>query len=147
MCEDIYDSNPLIPTSCVVSQSAQVSEETEKEVISHHITPLVEIGENIVVQNQFVAPINMKHEDEGGKNSEVQPIVYIQTSKLKSNENNSDLNLQGTLLSNHDKTSAANLIDVTQRFHFDSTHLKVNSCAEILKLIRFILDCINLILF
>jgi hypothetical protein len=65
MCEDIYDFNPLIPTSCVVSQSVQVSEETEKEVISHHTTPLVEIGENIVVvQNQFVAAINMKHEDE-----------------------------------------------------------------------------------
>jgi hypothetical protein len=132
ICEDIYDSNPLIPT-CVVSQSVQFSEETVKEVISYHITPLVEIGENIVVQNQFVAPINMKHEDEGGKNSEVQPIVYIQTSKLKSNENNSDLNLQGTLLSNHDKTSAANLIDLTQRFHFDSTHFKVNSCAGILQ--------------
>jgi hypothetical protein len=41
--------------------------------------------------------------------------------------------LQGTLLSNHDKTSAANLIDLTQWFHFDSTHLKVNSCAEILQ--------------
>jgi hypothetical protein len=63
----------------------------------------------------------------------VQPIVYIQTSKLKSNENNSDLNLKGTLLSNHDKTLAANLIDHTQRFHFDSTHFKVNSCAEILQ--------------
>jgi hypothetical protein len=75
----------------------------------------------------------MKHEDEGGKNSEVQTIVYIQPSKLKSNENNSDLNLQGTLLSNHDKTTAANLIDLTQMFHFDSTHLKVNSCAEILR--------------
>jgi hypothetical protein len=38
-------------------------------VVSHHTTPLVEIGENIVVvQNQFIAPINMKHEDEGGKN-------------------------------------------------------------------------------
>jgi hypothetical protein len=128
--KDIYDSNPLIPTSCVVSQSVQVSEETEKEVISHHTIPLVEIGENIiVVQNQFVAPINMNHEDEGGKNSEVQPIVYIQTSKLKSNENNSNLNLQGTLLSNHDKTSAANLVDLTQRFNVDSNHLKVNSCA------------------
>jgi hypothetical protein len=34
MCEDIYDSNPLIPTSCVVSQSVQVSKETEKELIS-----------------------------------------------------------------------------------------------------------------
>jgi hypothetical protein len=75
----------------------------------------------------------MKHEDEGGKNSEVQTILYIQPSKLKSNENNSDLNLQGTLLSNHDKTTAANLIDLTQMFHFDSTHLKVNSCAEILR--------------
>jgi hypothetical protein len=75
----------------------------------------------------------MKHEDGGGKNSEVQPIVYIQTSKLKSNENNSDLNLQGILLSSHDKTSAANLIDLTQRFHVDSTHLKINSCAEILQ--------------
>jgi hypothetical protein len=41
MCEDIYDSNPLIPTSCVVSQSVQVSEETVKEVISHHTTLLV----------------------------------------------------------------------------------------------------------
>jgi hypothetical protein len=61
----------------------QVSKETEKEVISHHTTPLVERGENIVVvQNHFVAPINMKHEG-GGKNSEVQPIVYVQTSKLK----------------------------------------------------------------
>jgi hypothetical protein len=70
MCEDNYDSNPLIPTSCVVSQSVQVSKETKKEVISHHITPLVERCENIViVQNQFVAAINMKHEDEGGKNS------------------------------------------------------------------------------
>jgi hypothetical protein len=78
-------------------------------VIFHHTTPLVERGENIVVvQNQFVVSINMKHEDEGGKNSEGQPIVYIQTSKLKGNENNSDLNLQGTLLSNYDKTSAAN---------------------------------------
>jgi hypothetical protein len=134
ICEDIYDSNPLISTSCVVSPSVQVSEETEKEVIFHHTTPLVERGENIViVQNQFVAAINMKHEDGGGKNSEVQPIVYIQTSKLKSNENNSDLNLQGTLFSNHDKTSAANLIDLTQRFHVDSTHLKVNSCARILQ--------------
>jgi hypothetical protein len=57
--------------------------------------------------------------------------LYI--SKLKSNENNSDLNLQGTLLSNHDKTSAANLIDLTQRFHFDSTRLKVNSYAKILQ--------------
>jgi hypothetical protein len=77
MCEDNYDSNPLIPTSCVVSQSVQVSKETEKDVISHHITPLVERGENIgIVQNQFVVAINMKHEDEGGKNSEVQPIVY-----------------------------------------------------------------------
>jgi hypothetical protein len=75
----------------------------------------------------------MKHEDEGGKNSEVQPIVYIQTSKLKNNENNSDPNLQGTLLSNHDKTSAANLFDLTQKFHFDSTQLKVNSCPEILQ--------------
>jgi hypothetical protein len=75
----------------------------------------------------------MKHEDERDKNSDVQPIVYIQTSKLKSNENNSDLNLQGTLLSNHDKTSVANLIDLTQRFHFDSTHLKVKSCAAILQ--------------
>jgi hypothetical protein len=37
------------------------------------------------------------------------------------------------LLSNHDKTSAANLIDLTQRFHVDSNHLKVNSCAEILQ--------------
>jgi hypothetical protein len=52
---------------------------------------------------------------------------------LKSNEDNSDLNLQGTLLSNHDKTSTANLIDLTQRLHVDSTHLKVNSCAEILQ--------------
>jgi hypothetical protein len=52
----------------------------------------------------------------------VQPIVYIQISKLKGNENNSDLNLQGTLLSNHDKTAAANLIDLTQRFHVDSSH-------------------------
>jgi hypothetical protein len=134
MCEDVYDSNPLIRTSCVVSQSVQVSKETEKEVISHHTTPLVERCENIVVeQNEFVAAINMKHEDEGGKNSVVQPIVYIQTSKLKSNENNSYLNLQGTLLSNHDKTSTANLIDFTQRFHVDSTHSKVNSCAEILQ--------------
>jgi hypothetical protein len=134
MYEDVYDSNPLISTSCVVSQSVHVSKETEKEVISHHATPLVERGDNIVVvQNHFVAPINMKREDEGGKNSEVQPIVYIQTSKLKGNENYSDLNLQGTLFSNHDKTSAANLIDLTQRFHFDSTHLKVNSCAEILQ--------------
>jgi hypothetical protein len=134
MCEDIYDSNPLIPTSCVVSRGVQVSEETEKEVISHHTTPLVGRGENIVVaQNQLVTPINMKLEDEGGKNSEVQPIVYIQTSKLKSNENNSDLNLQCTLLSNHDKTYAANSIDLTQRFHVDSTHLKVNPCAEILQ--------------
>jgi hypothetical protein len=108
MCEDIYDSNPLIPTSCVVSQSVQISEETKKEVISHRTTPLVERGENIVVvQNQFVAPINMKHEDEGG-----------------------------TLLSNHDKTSAANLIDLTQSFHVDSTHLKVNSCAEILQVAK-----------
>jgi hypothetical protein len=63
----------------------------------------------------------------------VQPIVHIQTSKLKSNGNNSDLNLQGTLLSNHDKTFAANLIDLTQRFHVDPTHLKVNSCAEFLQ--------------
>jgi hypothetical protein len=133
MCEDVYDSNPPIPTSCVVCQSVQVSKETEKEVISHHTT-LVERGENIVVaQSQFIAAINMKHEDEGGKNSEVQLIVYIRTSKLKSNENNSNLNLQGTLLSNHDKTSVANLIDLTQRFHVDSTHLKVNSCAEILQ--------------
>jgi hypothetical protein len=31
--EDIYDSNPLIPT-CAVSQSVHVSKETEKEVIS-----------------------------------------------------------------------------------------------------------------
>jgi hypothetical protein len=36
-------------------------------------------------------------------------------------------------LSSHDKTSAKNLIDLTQRFHVDSTHLKVNSCAEILQ--------------
>jgi hypothetical protein len=75
----------------------------------------------------------MKHEDDGGKISAVQPIVYIKTSKLKSNENNSYLNLQGTLLNNHDKTSAANLIDLTQRFHVDSTVLKVNSCAESLQ--------------
>jgi hypothetical protein len=134
MYEDVYDSNPLISTSCVVCQSVQVSKETEKEVISHHTTPLVERGENVVVvQNQFVAAINMKHEDEGSKNSEVKPIVYIQTSKLKGNENNSDLNLQGTLLSNHDKTYAANLIDLTQRFHVDSTHSKVSSCVEILQ--------------
>jgi hypothetical protein len=70
MCEDIYDSNPLIPTSCAVSQSVQVSEETGKEVIFYHTTPLVEIGENIVVaQSQSIAAINMKHEDGGGKNS------------------------------------------------------------------------------
>jgi hypothetical protein len=30
MCEDIYDYNPLIPTSCVVSQSVQVSEKLRK---------------------------------------------------------------------------------------------------------------------
>jgi hypothetical protein len=44
MCKDVYDSNPLISTSCVVPQSIQVSKETGKEVISHHTTPLVERG-------------------------------------------------------------------------------------------------------
>jgi hypothetical protein len=73
----------------------------------------------------------MKHEDEGGKNSEVKPIVYIQTSKLKSNENNSDLNLQGTLLSNHDKTSTANLIDLTKdHVWFEDRWMVASWCDE-----------------
>jgi hypothetical protein len=102
-------------------------------VIYHHTTPLVQRGENIVViQNQFVAAINMKHED-GGKKSEVQPIVDIQTSKLKGNENNSDLKLQGKMDSKDDKTSAAMSIDLTQSSYPDSIHSQVKSSVQILR--------------
>jgi hypothetical protein len=69
MCEDVCDSNPLIPTSFAVFLSVKVIKEFEKEMISHHTTPLVERGENIIAaQSQFVAAMNMKHEHEGGKN-------------------------------------------------------------------------------
>jgi hypothetical protein len=37
-------------------------------MFAHHTAPFDVRSENItVVQNQFVATINMKHEDEGGK--------------------------------------------------------------------------------
>jgi hypothetical protein len=63
-----FYSNPLIPTSSVVSQSVQVCKENEQEMFVHHTTPLNVKSENTAaVQNQFVAAINMKHEDEGVK--------------------------------------------------------------------------------
>ena len=78
MCEDVYESNPLIPTSSVVFQSVQICKDIEQEMFAHHSTPLDQRSEKIAdVQNQFVAATNMKLED-GGKNSEVQSNVQHQ---------------------------------------------------------------------
>jgi hypothetical protein len=59
-------------------------------------------------------------------NSEVQAL------ELKGNQNNTDLNLQGKLLSNHDETSAAFSIEFSNCCP-DSIHSQVNSNAEILR--------------
>jgi hypothetical protein len=119
----------------------QVCKEAEKEMIANHTTPLDVRSKKIATsQNQFVVATNMKHDNEGGKNSEVQ------TPKLKGNQNNSDLNLRGKLLSNHDETSAAISIELVNLCP-DTIRTQVNSKAEIFKLITFVLVCITLILF
>jgi hypothetical protein len=58
-------------------------------MIAHHTTPLdVRCERFATPQNQFVVATNMKHDNEGGKNSEVQ------TQKLKGNQNNTDMNCE-----------------------------------------------------
>ena len=52
MCEDVYESNPLIPTSSVVFQSVQICKDIELEMFAHHTTPLDQRSEKIAdVQN------------------------------------------------------------------------------------------------
>ena len=45
LCEDVFETNPLIYTSSVVSQSVQVCKKNEEEMAAHHITTLDEKGE------------------------------------------------------------------------------------------------------
>jgi hypothetical protein len=63
----------------------------------------------------------------------VQHIVHIQTSKLKVNENNSDLNLRGKLLSNCDETSASVSIELANLCP-DSIHCLVLLCITLVLL-------------
>jgi len=118
MCEDVYESNPLIPTSSIVYEIVQICKDTEKEMFARHTTPLDQRSEKIAdVQNQFVATTNMKLKEDGGKNSEVQSNV--QSPKLKGNENNSDLNFQEHMVNNYDETSS-----------IISTEFTRNRCAD-----------------
>ena len=90
-CEDDFNTNPLISTSSVVSQSVQICKDIEQEMFAHHTTPLDQRSEKIAdVQNQFVATTNMKLKEDGGKNSEVQSNV--QSPNLKGMKNNLDMN-------------------------------------------------------
>jgi hypothetical protein len=127
MCEDVYKSNLVIHTSSAIFQNVQLCNETEERMYDHHTTPLDVRSEQITsVQNQFVVVTNMKHEDGRGKHSKVQ------TPKLQGNQNSTNLNLRGKLLSNHDETSTAVSIDFANLCP-DSTHSQVNSNAEILR--------------
>jgi len=132
MCEDVYESNPLIPTSSVVFQSVQICKDIELEMFAHHTTPLDQRSDKIAdVQNQFVAATNMKLKEDGGKNSEVQSNV--QSPKLKGNENNSDLNFQEHMVSNCDETSFIISTEVTRNHCANSIHSQVKSSAKILQ--------------
>ena len=52
MCEDVYESNPLIPTSSVVFQCVQICKDIEQGMFAHHTTPLDQRSEKIAdVQN------------------------------------------------------------------------------------------------
>jgi len=75
-CEDDFNTNPLISTSSVVSQSVQICKDIEQEMFAHHTTPLDQRSEKIAdVKNQFVAATNMTLKEDGGKYSEVQSNV------------------------------------------------------------------------
>lgn len=127
-CEDDFNTNPLISTSSIVSQSVQICKDIEQEMFAHHLTPLDQRSEEIAdVQNQFVAATNMKLEEVGGKNSKVQSNV--QSRKLKGNENDSYLNFQEHMVINYDETFST----VTQNCCADSIHSQVKSSAEILQ--------------
>ena len=39
-CKDDFNTNPLISTSSVVSQSVQICNDIEQEMFAHHTTPL-----------------------------------------------------------------------------------------------------------
>uniref|UniRef100_K3ZMU2 Retrotransposon gag domain-containing protein n=1 Tax=Setaria italica TaxID=4555 RepID=K3ZMU2_SETIT len=53
-CENVYKSNPLIPTSSVVSQSVQVCKKIEQEMVAHHTTPLDVGSEKIATYVQLI---------------------------------------------------------------------------------------------
>ena len=40
MCEDVYESNPYIPTSSVLYEIVQICKDIEQEMFAHHTTPL-----------------------------------------------------------------------------------------------------------
>jgi hypothetical protein len=62
VCEDVYESNPLIPTSSVVFQNVQICKEIEQKMFAHPTTPLDVRSERITnVQNKFVAVRNMNY--------------------------------------------------------------------------------------
>jgi hypothetical protein len=99
------------------------------------------ISETITtIQNKFVAATNMKHEDEGGK-------IEVHTSKLKGNENNLERNLQDKMESDHDKTSSAISIDLTQIIvSIQYIHMSIQ-VLKFCDLVTFVLACITLIVF
>ena len=93
-CEDDLNTNPLMSTPSVVSQNMQVCKGNKEEIVDHNTTILDDISEKVVtVDNQFFATPNLNHDNDGGKNSEIQSTVHAPSSNLKGDENNLNMNL------------------------------------------------------
>jgi hypothetical protein len=111
-CEDIFETNPLIPTTSVLFSSVQVCNKNKEDMAVHDVIILVEIDEKVANQpNQLCAAQNIKLDEAVGKILETSSMILAQPQIIQGTKNDSDFLMKNIVVSDCDKAHVSNKID------------------------------------